>query len=71
MVVALMPLAAMSAGSFAPTLFGHPGRLHGAADGIALAFRLVSIAWILGGLCVLAALLFTPKKDRLKDQAPL
>lgn len=67
MVVALMLLAAMSIGSFAPTLFGYFGRLYGTADGIALAFRIVSVAWILGGLCVLCALLFTFKKDRLKD----
>jgi len=67
MVVALMLLAAMSIGSFAPTLFGYLGRLHGTAEGIALAFRLVSVAWILGGVCVLSALLFTFKKDRLKE----
>ena len=67
MVVALMLLAAMSIGSFAPTLFGYFGNLRGTADGIALAFRLVSIAWILGALAVLAALLFTFKKDRLKN----
>ncbi|AWI08005.1 MFS transporter [Ereboglobus luteus] len=67
MVVALMLLAAMSIGSFAPTLFGYFGRLYGTGDGIALAFRIVSVAWIIGGICVLCALLFTFKKDRLKD----
>ena len=67
MVVALMLLAAMGIGSFAPTLFGYLGDRYGTAEGIALAFRLVSVVWILGGLCVLSALLFTFKKDRLKD----
>jgi MFS family permease len=66
-VVALMLLAAMGIGSFAPTVFGYLGDRYGTAEGIALAFRLVSVVWILGGLCVLSALLFTFKKDRLKE----
>ena len=67
MVVALMLLAAMGIGSFAPTLFGYLGERYGTAEGIALAFRLVSAAWILGGCCVLIALLFTFRKDKLRD----
>jgi len=67
MVVALMLLAAMGIGSFSPTLFGYLGTLYGTADGVALAFRLAAAVWVLGGFCVLSALLFTFKKDRLKE----
>ena len=72
MVVGLMILAAMTIGSFAPTFFGYLGTLYVSADGVAadgfaLAFRLTSLVWILGGLCVLTTLLFTFKRDRLKD----
>ena len=66
-VVGLMLLVAMTIGSFSPTLFGYLGNLYGTAEGVALAFRLVSLAWILGGLCLLTALLATFKKDRLKE----
>jgi MFS family permease len=71
MVVGLMILVAMGIGSFSPTLFGYLGTLYAntegytAADGFALAFQLTSVVWLLGGLCVLSALLFTFKKDRL------
>jgi len=66
-VVALMLLVAMGIGSFAPTLFGYLGKQYGTAEGIAFAFQIVSVVWIIGGLCVLCALLFTFKKDRLKE----
>jgi MFS family permease len=72
MVVGLMILSAFVIGSFAPTFFGYMGTLYEAAglarsDGFALAFQLTSLFWLLGGFCVLLALLFTFKKDRLKD----
>jgi hypothetical protein len=62
-----MLLAAMMIGSFSPTLFGYLGTLYGTADGVALAFRLAAAVWVIGGFCVLSALLFTFKKDRLRE----
>lgn len=67
MVVGLMLLAAMMIGSFSPTLFGYLGTYYGTANGVALAFRLAAAIWVLGGFCVLSALLCTFKNDRLKE----
>jgi len=67
MVVGLMLLAAMTIGSFSPTLFGYLGTRYGTAEGVALAFRISSVVWILGGICVLSALMFTLKQDLLKN----
>jgi len=68
MVVGLMILAAMGIGSVSPILFGYLADLNEIrTDGFALAFQLTSLVWLLGGFCVLSALLFTFKKDRLCD----
>ena len=72
MVVGLALLVAMSVGAFGPLFFGYMGTLYEAAelarsDGFAMAFRYTSLVWVLGGFCVLMTVLFTFKKDRLKD----
>lgn len=66
-VVGLMLLFAMLIGSCSLTFFGYLGTKYGTGPGVALAFRIVSVTWVIGGLCVLSALLFTFKKDRLKQ----
>ena len=72
MVVGLMILSAFIVGATAPLLFGYMATLYEDAgfarsDGFAMAFRYTSLVWVLGGFCVLMTVLFTFKKDRLKD----
>jgi MFS family permease len=65
-VVGLMLMVAFLIGSQSPWLLGLLGKHYGTAQGLAYGFSLLSIAWIIGGFCILMALLFTFKKDRPK-----
>jgi len=63
-VVGLMIMVAFLVGSQSPLLLGLLGDRYGTAQGLAYGFSLLSIAWIIGGLSILGALLFTFKKDK-------
>jgi len=63
-VVGLMIMVAFLIGSLSPLLLGFLGDRFGTAKGLAYGFSLLSVAWIIGGCCLLTALCFTFSKDR-------
>jgi len=66
-VVGLMIMCAFLIGSLSPLLFGLLGNRYGTATGLGFGFSGLSLAWLVGGLCIVSALAFTYKKDRLKN----
>lgn len=67
-VVGLMIMCAFLVGSLSPLLLGLLGDYYGTEKGLTLGFRILAVAWLIGGLCVLGALLFTFSRDRLEDR---
>jgi sugar phosphate permease len=66
-VVGLMIMCAFLIGSLSPLLLGMLGDRHGTASGLGVGFSGLSLAWLIGGLCIVAALVFTYNRDRLKN----
>lgn len=65
-VVGLMIMTAFLIGSLPPLLLGFLAEQFGAEKGLALGFQILSTSWLIGGCCVLAALCFTFKRDRIE-----
>ena len=66
-VVGLMIMCAFLIGSLSPLLLGLLGDHYGTARGLGIGFSGLSLAWLAGGCCLVAALMFTYNKDRLKN----
>ncbi len=66
-VVGLMIMCAFLIGSLSPLLLGMLGDRYGTAAGLGAGFSGLSLAWLIGGLCLITALVFTYTRDRLKD----
>jgi sugar phosphate permease len=66
-VVGLMIMTGFLLGSLSPLLLGFLGDRYGTASGLGFGFSLLSIAWLVGGVCLLTALFVTFKKDRLTN----
>ena len=66
-VVGLVIMTGFLLGSLSPLLLGFLGDRYGTVPGLESGFSLLSVSWLVGGLCLLAALLFTFKKDRIQE----
>jgi len=66
-VVGLMIMCGFLLGSLSPLLFGLLGDRYGTAAGLGIGFSCLSLAWLIGGLCLVSALVFTYNRDRLKN----
>ncbi|MDO5553615.1 MAG: MFS transporter [Planctomycetia bacterium] len=62
----LMIMVAFLLGSTSPLLLGGLCDVYGKADGLSLGFKYLALAWLLGGLSVLAAALLTYPRDQKK-----
>ncbi|MDO5552728.1 MAG: MFS transporter [Planctomycetia bacterium] len=66
--VALMTMIAFWFGSVSPLLMGRFRTIYGQADGLAYGFRLFSFSWLVGGILIVLAILFTFKRDRIVEE---
>ncbi|MCL2744225.1 MAG: MFS transporter [Planctomycetaceae bacterium] len=66
-VVGGMIMCGFLIGSLSPLLLGMLGDRYGTAAGLGFGFSCLSLAWLIGGLCVAAVLFVTFKRDRLKE----
>ena len=64
-VVGLMIMCGFLIGSLSPLLLGLLGDRYGTATGLGFGFSCLSLAWMIGGLCVASALFVAFKRDRL------
>ena len=66
--VGIMTMLAFLAGSVSPWLLGRLRETHAAGQGLGLGFSALGGAYVIGGIAVLCAILFTFRRDRVKEE---
>lgn len=67
--VGIMTMLAFLVGSLSPWLLGRLRETHAAGQGLGIGFSSLGAAYFIGGLAVLAAVLFTFRRDRVEERA--